>query len=118
MHTSFIVLIAFIKKTVYNGHCWSLNKNFLLLCKIFWKVQNYAETIVRPNGPKQTWVAGHHLYDPTETRQVWTREFSIRNAHMIRIVGYLYRPEEWDGKEWAVQKINREIRVMGRKTKD
>ena len=21
---------------------------------------------------------------------------------------YLYRPGEWDGKEWAVQKINRE----------
>ena len=118
MHTSFIVLIAFIKKTVYNGHCWSLNKNFLLLFKIFWKVQNYAETIVRPNGPKQSWVAGHHPYDPTKNTTSMEREFSIRNVHMIRNVGYLYRPEEWVGKEWAVQKINREIRVMGRKTKD
>ena len=30
VYTSFIVLIAFIKKTVYNGHCWSLNTGFLL----------------------------------------------------------------------------------------
>ena len=54
--------------------------------KIFWKVQNYAKTIVKPNGPSQSWVAGHHPYDPTETGQAWTREFSIRNAHMIRIL--------------------------------
>ena len=54
--------------------------------KIFGKVQNYAKTIVKPNGPKQPSVAGHHLYDPTETRQVWKKEFSIRNAQMIRIV--------------------------------
>ena len=52
----------------------------------FWKVQNYAKTIVKPNGPSQSWVAGHHSYDPTETGQAWTREFSIRNAHMIRIL--------------------------------
>ena len=33
------------------------------------------------------WVNIHpYVYDPTETRQVWTREFSIRNAHMIRTV--------------------------------
>ena len=44
-----------------------------MLLKIFEKVQNYAKTIVRPNGPKQSWVAGHHPYDPTETRKVWTR---------------------------------------------
>ena len=30
VYSPFIVLIAFIKKTVYNGHCWSLNKDFLL----------------------------------------------------------------------------------------
>ena len=57
-----------------------------MLFKIFWKVQNYAKTIVKPNGPSQFWVAGHHPYDPTETGQAWTREFSIRNAHMIRIL--------------------------------
>ena len=57
-------------------------------CNILFKilVQKYAKTIVRPNGPKQSWVAGHHPCDPTETRQVWTGEFSIINAHMIRIV--------------------------------
>ena len=51
-----------------------------MLFKIFWKVQNYAKTIVKPNGPSQSWVAGHHPYDPTETGQAWTREFSIRNV--------------------------------------
>ena len=30
VYSPFIVLIAFIEKTVYNGHCWSLNKDFLL----------------------------------------------------------------------------------------
>ena len=73
-----------------------------MLFKIFGKVQNYAKTIVRPNGPNQSWMAGHHHYDPTETRQVWKREFTIRNANMIRIVSC-------DDKEWEVHKINREI---------
>ena len=45
------------------------------------------------------------------------RESSVSEMR-IWFVSYLYRPYEWDSKEWAVQMINREMRVMGRKTKD
>ena len=36
----------------------------------------------------------------------------------IWFVSYLYRPGEWDGKEWAVQKINRENESNGQKKKN
>ena len=35
-----------------------LNANNMFF-KIFGKVQNYVKTIVRPNGPKKSWVTGH-----------------------------------------------------------
>ena len=47
-----------------------------MLFKIFRKVQNYAKTNVRPNGLKQSWVAGHHPYDPTE-HDKYGRESSV-----------------------------------------
>ena len=58
-----------------------------MLFKIFGKIQNCAKTIVRPNGPKQ---------------------FSIRSAHMIRIVFVSAWGKRQQCKEWEVQKINRE----------
>ena len=56
-----------------------------MIFRIFGKVQNCAKTIVRPNGPKLSLSAGHH---PTTLQEhdKYGREFSIRNAHMIRIV--------------------------------
>ena len=78
-----------------------------MLFKIFGKVQNYAKTIVRPNGPKQSWVAGHHPYDPTETRNMKSMDDGSVSGMRIWFVSYLYTSGEWDGKEWAVQKINR-----------
>ena len=50
-----------------------MHKQFNMLFKIFGKVHNCAKTIVRPNGSKQSLVAGHHPYNPTEARQVLTR---------------------------------------------
>ena len=35
------------------------------------------------------------------------RESSVSEMR-IWFVSYLYRPGDWDGKEWAVQKIRRE----------
>ena len=84
-----------------------------MLFKIFGKAQNYAKITVRPKGPKQSWVAGHHPYDPIETRK-YRRESSVSEMR-IWFVSYLHRPGEWDDKEWAVQKINRENESHGQK---
>ena len=57
-------------------------------------------------------------YDPTETRQVWTREFGIRNAHNYD----LYRICIGIGSETAgngqYKRLTEKMRVMGKtKTK-
>ena len=83
-----------------------------MLFKIFGKVQNYAKTIIRPNGPTQSWVAGHHPYDLQKRK--YGRENSVSEMR-IWFVSYLYRPGEWDGKEWTVQKIYRENESHGQK---
>ena len=44
------------------------------------------------------------------------RESSVSEMR-IWFVWYLYRPDEWDGKEWAVQKINRENESCGQKNR-
>ena len=77
---------------------------FNMLFKIFGKVQYFAKTIVRPNGSHQSWV-GLSLYDPTKYDKYW-RELSIEMR--VWFVSYFYGPREWNSKEWAVEKINRD----------
>ena len=85
-----------------------------MLFKIFGKVQNYAKTIVRPNGPKQSWVAGHQPVRPyRNTTSMDERVQYPKCAYDLYRICIGLR--EWDGKEWEVQKINRENESYGQK---
>ena len=47
------------------------------------------------------------MYTTIQKHDKYGRESSVSEMR-IWFISYLYRPGEWDGKEWAVQKINRE----------
>ena len=55
-----------------------------MLFKIFGKVQNCAKTIVRPNGPKQSLMAGHHPYDYSDSSAPLTSEILFTIGRCVR----------------------------------
>ena len=52
---------------------------------------------------------------PSPYRNTTSIDESSASEMRIWFVSYLYRPGEWDGKEWAVQKIDRENEIHGQK---
>ena len=67
--------------------------------------------IIKDNSPFK-WADQSDFPTTLRKHDKYGRKFSIRNAHMIRIV-FVSVCGEWDGKEWAVQKINIENESHG-----
>ena len=88
-----------------------------MLFKIFGKVQNYAKSTVRPNGPKQARVAGHHPMT-LQKHDKYGRESSLQYP---KCAYDLYHIRIGLGSETArngqYKRLTEKMRVMGRKNK-